>query len=231
MRDFAGPQVAIDSSNTINASVKPYLDALTEAVLADPAVKAAGITELAYTEGTRTWARQNYLFVNKDQPGFNPAYSPDRPSDHQWGNAIDFGSGAGYAGTPVQLALHRLGPRFGWTFPIDYELWHGVCDPATAEPLPTDPTTTDTSEEDTTMLDILYLKASKRRGIFGNGFNQVFKDPSEEKLTIAGLTHKSLASVVKLHVVEVADDVFDRINWATQPDDVDKIKVQLGSKK
>ncbi|GAA0959173.1 M15 family metallopeptidase [Frigoribacterium faeni] len=214
--DYAGPQVSIGNGQTINATVAPYLAALTAAVLADPAVVAAGITTLTYTEGTRTWARQNYLFVNQGKPGFNPAYSPDRPSDHQWGNAIDFGSGAGYAGTPVQLALHRLGPIYGFSFPIKNELWHGVCDPATAQPLPAP-----TLPEEEDMIDILLLKAPQERGIFGSGFNQKFKDTSEMNMTLGVLKR---APTVRITEVTVTALEFARIDWATQPDDLDTIK-------
>ena len=221
MRDYAGPQVAIGNGQTINATVKPYLDALTAAVLADPAVIAAGLTSLVYTEGTRTWARQNYLFVNQDRPGFNAAYSPDRPSDHQWGNAIDFGSGAGYAGTPVQLALHRLGPRYGFSFPISNELWHGVCDPATAQPLPSQTPL----KEDEHMSSILYLKVpSGERGIVGDGYQQAFKDESERELTLAPLYRAAKLGAVKITELTVSLAEFKRLMWATTPDDIDTIK-------
>ena len=126
MANRAGPQRALGTrGQTINADAWPYFDALLRAVVKET---GANYDDLI-TEATRIWARQNYLYVNRNKPGFNPAWPPDDArAFHVAGNAVDFGAGAGYRGTPVQRALHRIGPTLGIFFEISNELWHGAFD-------------------------------------------------------------------------------------------------------
>lgn len=126
MANRPGPQRALGSrGQTINASSWPYFDALLRAVSARTGVNY----DTLIVEGTRTYERQAFLYANRFKPGFNPAYPPDSPyAYHVAGDAVDFGAGAGTRGTPVQRALHELGPSFGIFFEVSNELWHGRCD-------------------------------------------------------------------------------------------------------
>lgn len=126
MTNQPGPQRALGSrGQTINASAWPYFDGLIR--------KVSDVTGVSYdqiiVEGTRTYARQKFLYENRNKPGFNPAYPPDSPyAYHVAGDAVDFGAGAGTRGTPVQKALHQYGASFGIFFEVSNELWHGRCD-------------------------------------------------------------------------------------------------------
>lgn len=134
MANTPGPQRALGThGQTINASSWPYFDALIRAVVARTGVNYDALV----VEGTRTYARQSYLYdgyrYGRIDPStgrkFNPAYPPNSPlAYHVAGDAVDFGAGAGTRGTAVQRALHELGPRFGIFFEVSNELWHGRCD-------------------------------------------------------------------------------------------------------
>lgn len=134
MANKPGPQRALGSrGQTINASAWPYFDGLLRAVSARTKVSYDNLV----VEATRTYARQDYLYKGYIQgridPStgrkFNPAYAPNSPyAYHVAGDAVDFGGGAGTRGTPVQRALHELGPSFGIFFEVSNELWHGRCD-------------------------------------------------------------------------------------------------------
>lgn len=117
-KSYAGAQLAIENGQTLNAEAgRQYIAFVNE-------VDRQVGYHVPLTEGTRTWERQNYLYVNQHKPGFNPAWPPDRPSVHQLGNAADMGGLVGFRGTKAQVTAHRIGPDYGFTFPIGSELWH-----------------------------------------------------------------------------------------------------------
>lgn len=131
-----GPQRALGSrGQTINADAWPYFDALIREV----SRRTGASYDDLVVEALRTRARQSYLYdgyrFGRIDPStgrkFNPAYPPDSPyAYHVAGDAVDFGAGAGTRGTPVQKALHELGPLYGIFFEVASELWHGRSDPA-----------------------------------------------------------------------------------------------------
>jgi hypothetical protein len=117
-KSFAGAQLAIENGQTLNEEAgRQYVAFVNELD------RQVGY-HVSLTEGTRTWERQNYLFVNQSKPGFNPAWSPDRPSVHQLGNAADLGGFVGTRGSKAQVVAHRIAGDYGFWFPLDYELWH-----------------------------------------------------------------------------------------------------------
>jgi hypothetical protein len=212
--DYAGVQVAVGNGQTVNASVAPYVEAHRQAVLRHPLVRAAGITEVPVVEGTRTFARQLYLFVNQDMPGFNPAFSPERPSDHQWGNAVDWGAMAGYRGSPVQIALEETAAEFDAECPYDYELWHYLYHGRT--PLPGTP-----PKKEADMSTVVYAREKApgtRRGVFGGGFNETFNSKGDADIVVNLL--KSVPSIT-VETVDATEAQFDRLNWSTTPDKTD----------
>jgi hypothetical protein len=130
-----GPQVSLGRrGQTINVDSWPWFNGLIEAVCDELGVDYDDMI----VEATRPRSRQLYLYNGYVQgridPStgrkFNPAYHPDSNSAyHVAGDAVDFGCRAGTRGSPVQLALHRLGPKFGIFFEVSNELWHGRRDP------------------------------------------------------------------------------------------------------
>jgi hypothetical protein len=213
--DYAGVQVAVGNGQTVNASVAPYVEAHRRAVLAHPLVRKAGITEVPVVEGTRTFARQLYLFENQNRPGFNPAFPPDRPSDHQWGNAVDWGAMAGYRGSPVQIALGETAADFDAECPYDYELWHYLYHGRT--PLPGLPPKRE-ADMTTTVVYAREKAPGTRRGVFGGGFNETFKSKGDADIVVNLL--RSMPSIV-LEEVNADKAQFDRLNWSTTPDKTD----------
>lgn len=183
-RTYAGIQADIGDGQTINSEVKPYLEALLDAVAVATNVRPT------ITEGTRTWDRQNYLYVNRFKPGFNSAWPPDRPSVHQLGRALDFGSGAGYAGNPVQVALHTLGPLYGFAFPIKTELWHAEWDAKRAPKVAPASTSQKVIKTIATLVigeDMIHLKGSSKRGevALGPGYKHALT--GEESTALQGV--------------------------------------------
>lgn len=119
MANQAGLQASIGNGQTMNADAAIYWRLLVAAVAA-----ACGVWVVA-TEGTRTYARQLYLYVNRNRPGFNPAWSPDSPyAYHLSGRAVDVGSGVGYLATLVSIAFYRLAGLYGFRPTVKGEPWH-----------------------------------------------------------------------------------------------------------
>jgi hypothetical protein len=158
----------------------------------------------------------------------SPLYTS--PHDLAKGCALDFGvtmpDGTNRAPTMSEHSwLVARGAQRGifWTgrdFRPTPEEWHFNGDATRATLPPTINTPTPSKEDD--MSTVLYLKSHDgKRGVFGAGFNQVFKDRDEEALTIEAL---SLFESITLEVKELPRKLFDRINWATQPDDLDTLK-------
>lgn len=119
MANTSGPQATIGNSQTMNADAAKYFNALRRDVQA-----ATGVAVIA-TEGTRTWERQNYLYVNRNEPGFNPAWPPNSPyAYHMSGRAVDVGSGVGYVNTAVSKDFYGRAGAFGFKPTIEHEPWH-----------------------------------------------------------------------------------------------------------
>jgi len=115
----AGPQASIGNGQTLNADAAVYWHLLVAAVYA-----AVGVWVVA-TEGTRTYARQLYLWVNRNKPGFNPAWHPDDSrAYHVAGRCVDVGSGVGYMATIVSRAFYKLAGAYGFRATIAGEPWH-----------------------------------------------------------------------------------------------------------
>lgn len=119
MANRPGIQASIGNGQTLNADAAVYWRLLVAAV-----ALAVGVWVVA-TEGTRTYARQLYLYVNRNRPGFNPAWSPDDPrAYHLSGRAVDVGSGVGYVATAVSKAFYRLAGLYGFRATVKGEPWH-----------------------------------------------------------------------------------------------------------
>lgn len=195
-RNYPGPQVGIGGGQTLNVDAALYLFALARAVEDETGVR------LAYTEGTRSWEQQNYFYQGYRQgrvdpntgKRFNPAYNPDDPrAYHLAGSAVDFGSGVGYRGTVAQKAVHRLGPLYGFTFPIGNELWHGQWS-RTSVKRPIDTATVVAtpflSEEDTSMDKLRFITDGKDGApwFITNGFQKMYvTQPEAQQFVDIGL--------------------------------------------
>jgi len=119
MSNRPGPQASIGNGQTLNADAAVYWHLLVAAVAA-----ACGVWVIA-TEGTRTWARQFYLWQNRNSPGFNPAWHPNDPlAFHVAGRCVDVGSGVGYLATLVSRAFYKLAGAYGFRATIAGEPWH-----------------------------------------------------------------------------------------------------------
>jgi hypothetical protein len=119
MSNKAGPQASIGNGQTLNADAAVYWHLLVAAVAA-----ACGVWVVA-TEGTRTYARQLYLWQNRNRPGFNPAWHPDDSrANHVAGRCVDVGSQVGYVLTLVSIAFYRLAGSYGFRATIPGEPWH-----------------------------------------------------------------------------------------------------------
>jgi hypothetical protein len=115
----AGSQSFIGNGQTLNADAARYWLALVARIL-----RETGIVIVA-TEGTRNYARQMYLWVNRNKPGFNPAWHPDSPyAYHLSGRAVDVGSGVGYLTTRASAAFYRLAGLYGFRPTVQGEPWH-----------------------------------------------------------------------------------------------------------
>jgi hypothetical protein len=119
MANTAAAQADIGNGQTLNADAAVYWRLLVAAVAA-----ACGVWVVA-TEGTRTYARQLYLWVNRNRPGFNPAWHPDDVrANHLSGRAVDVGSGVGYMATAVSRAFYALAGLYGFRAIVPGEPWH-----------------------------------------------------------------------------------------------------------
>lgn len=119
MANRPGAQASIGNGQTLNADAAIYWRLLVAAVFA-----ACGVWVIA-TEGTRTYARQMYLWTNRNRPGFNPAWHPDSPyAYHLSGRAVDVGSGVGFLATLVSIAFYRLAGLYGFRATVKGEPWH-----------------------------------------------------------------------------------------------------------
>jgi hypothetical protein len=119
MANTAARQAAIDNGQTLNADAAIYWQALRVAVHA-----LTGVWVVA-TEGTRTYARQLYLWQNRNRPGFNPAWHPDSPyAYHLSGRAVDVGSGVGFILTLVSKAFYSIAGQYGFRATVPGEPWH-----------------------------------------------------------------------------------------------------------
>lgn len=168
MANTAGPQASVGNGQTMNADAAKYYNALVREVRA-----ATGVAPVA-TEGTRTYARQKYLYDNRNKPGFNPAWHPDdRRAYHLSGRAVDVGSGVGYVNTAVSKDFYGRAPAFGFRATVQGEPWHFEWQSAwvrpdirqrvdTARPAETKPPTPIPEEEDDSMksMFIIQTKAS-----------------------------------------------------------------------
>jgi hypothetical protein len=115
----AAAQASIGNGQTMNADAARYWVALVAAVAA-----FCGVSPVA-TEGTRTYARQMFLWVNRNKPGFNPAWHPDSPyAYHLSGRAVDVGSGVGFLATVVSVAFYKLAGLYGFRPTVKGEPWH-----------------------------------------------------------------------------------------------------------
>lgn len=119
MANRPGVQASIGNGQTLNADAAIYWRLLVAAV-----ALACGVWVIA-TEGTRTYARQLYLYQNRNRPGFNPAWSPDSPfAYHLSGRAVDVGSGVGFMATIVSKTFYRLAGLYGFHATVKGEPWH-----------------------------------------------------------------------------------------------------------
>lgn len=118
--NFAGAQASVGNNQTMNTRAAQYFNALKARIL-----KESGINIVA-TEGTRTWERQNELYQGylQGKPGYNPAWSPNKPSIHQVGNAVDVGSGVGYVNTDAAKIFRKYARAYGFHETISNEPWH-----------------------------------------------------------------------------------------------------------
>ena len=196
-RNYPGPQAAIGGGQTLNVDAALYLFALAGAVREEIGVR------LEYTEGTRSWDQQNRFYQGyikglidpNTGKRYNPAYNPDDPrAYHLAGSAVDFGSGVGYRGTAAQKAVHKLGPLYGFDFPIGNELWHGqwsrrsVKRPIDTATLVVSPF--DTSEEDTSMDKLRFITDGKDGApwFITNGFQKMYvTQPEAQQFVDIGL--------------------------------------------
>jgi hypothetical protein len=115
----AGMQRSIGNGQTMNADAAAYALALRALVFA-----MVGVW-VVFTEGTRTYDRQNYLYVNRNKPGFNPAWPPwSIFAYHMSGRAVDVGSEVGYVKTAVSRAFYSVAGAYGFRPTVPGEPWH-----------------------------------------------------------------------------------------------------------
>lgn len=123
---FAGAQASIGNNQTMNSRAAQYFNALKARIL-----KESGIVIVA-TEGTRSWERQNHLYQGYIQglidpttgKRYNAAWSPNKPSIHQVGNAVDVGSGVGFVNTAAAKIFRKYAAAYGFHETIAGEPWH-----------------------------------------------------------------------------------------------------------
>lgn len=119
MANTAGAQRSIGNGQTMNADAAAYALALRALVFA-----MVGVW-VVFTEGTRTYDRQNYLYVNRTKPGFNPAWPPwSIFAYHMSGRAVDVGSEVGYVKTATSRAFYSVAGAYGFRPTVSGEPWH-----------------------------------------------------------------------------------------------------------
>lgn len=121
MANTSGPQAPIGNGQTLNSDAARYYLALVALIALE-----TGIAIVA-TEGTRTYARQKYLYdgYRAGKAGFNPAWHPDNAQAyHLSGRAVDVGSGVGYLATLASKAFYARASRFGFRPSVPGEPWH-----------------------------------------------------------------------------------------------------------
>ena len=121
MANTSGLQASIGNGQTMNADAAAYWNALVAEIFRDS--KYAIIA----TEGTRTYARQKYLYdgYRAGKPGFNPAWSPESPKAyHLSGRAVDVGSYVGYSNYPQYRAFRKFAGAYGFRETVAGEPWH-----------------------------------------------------------------------------------------------------------
>lgn len=127
MANTSGPQASIGNGQTMNENAAIYYNALTLNIKREDSI------DIVPTEGTRTYARQKYLYegylAGRIDPStgqrFNPAYSPDSPyAYHLSGRAVDVGSSVGYTNTPASKAFYGKAGKFGFRPTVQGEPWH-----------------------------------------------------------------------------------------------------------
>lgn len=112
-------QASIGNGQTMNTDAAQYYNALVAKIKAE-----TGISILA-TEGTRTYARQKYLYDLYLAGKGNPAWSPDSPlAYHLSGRAVDVGSGVGYVNTAAAKAWRARCGAYGFRETVPGEPWH-----------------------------------------------------------------------------------------------------------
>jgi len=119
MANVPGPQASIGNGQTLNVDAARHWNAMVAEIK-----QATGIAIVA-TEGTRSWERQNYLYVNRNRPGFNPAWSPDDPrANHVAGRCVDVGSNVGYVKTREAIVFRQYAASYGFHETVRGEPWH-----------------------------------------------------------------------------------------------------------
>jgi hypothetical protein len=121
MVNTAGAQSAIGNGQTLNSDAAAQWLALVARIK-----RETGIAITA-TEGTRTYARQKYLYdgYRAGRAGFNPAWSPASPfAYHLSGRAVDVGSGVGYLVTTASREFYARAGQHGFRPTVKGEPWH-----------------------------------------------------------------------------------------------------------
>lgn len=112
-------QASIGNGQTMNTDAARYYNALVEKIKAE-----TGISIVA-TEGTRTYARQKYLYDLYRAGKGNPAWSPDDSrAYHLSGRAVDVGSSVGYVNTAAAKAWRARCLAYGFRETVAGEPWH-----------------------------------------------------------------------------------------------------------
>lgn len=119
MVNTSGPQTPIGNGQTMNTDAATHWNAMVAEIKRD-----TGIVIVA-TEGTRSYARQEYLYNNRNKPGFNPAWPPTSPyAYHLSGRAVDVGSSVGYVNTNNARVFRAYSGKYGFRETVKGEPWH-----------------------------------------------------------------------------------------------------------
>lgn len=127
MANTSGRQASIGNGQSLNEDAARCYNALVSKIKAE-----TGYVVLP-TEGTRTYARQKYLYdgyrAGRIDPAtgrkFNPAWSPnDSRANHLSGRAVDVGSSVGYVNSPQARAWRARMKDYGFRETVIGEPWH-----------------------------------------------------------------------------------------------------------